>query len=159
MTLEQNKAAARRTFEEAFNRGDLTVIDELVADGVDHQHPDEPSFREHLKAVIIALRTAFPDLHFEVSRLIGEGEWVALHSFMTGTHQGDLRPPALLPPGGPSVVPATGRRVKVAHMHLIRFEDGKGTELWHVMDTMALAGQLGLLPGRQPAASAAAAPR
>jgi len=158
MTVEQNKAMTRRMFEEGFNRGNLAVIDELVANGVDHQHPDEPSFPEHLKAVVTAMRTAFPDLHFEVSQLIGEGEWVALHSFMTGTHQGDLRPP-LLPPGGPAVVPATGRPIKVAHMHLIRCEGGQGPELWHVMDTMALMGQLGLLPGRQPALSGAAAQR
>lgn len=154
MASEENKAVARQVFEQGFNRGDLSVVDDVVADGVDHQHPDEPSFREHLKGVITAMRTAFPDLHFEISQLIGEGEWVALHSFMTGTHLGDLRPP-LLPPGGPFVAAATGRPIKVAHMHLIRFEGGKGTELWHVMDTMALVGQLGLLPGRQPVPSGA----
>lgn len=149
MSVEQHKHLVRRVFEEAFNRGDLRVIDEVTAEGaVDHQHP-EPSFREHLKAVTVALRTAFPDLHFKISELIGEGDWVAAHSFMTGTHRGELRPPVLLPNGLP-VVPPTGRSIRVAHMHLIRFQGGRNTELWHVMDTLTMLGQLGLLPAREP---------
>lgn len=112
-----------------------------------------------IAAPIIAVLHAPEGNRLGVSKeglLIGEGEWVALHSFMTGTHQGDLRPPLLLP-GGPSVVPATGRPIKVAHMHLIRCEGEQGPELWHVMDTMtmALMGQLGLLPGRHLTSSGA----
>jgi len=146
MSVEQNKATTLRVFVEGFNQGDLSVIDALVSAGVDHQHPTEPSFPEHLKGVIRAMRAAFPDLHFEISTIIGEGEWVALHAVMTGTHTGDLRPP-LLPAGGPPVVPPTGRPIRVAHMHLIRFEGQKGGELFHVMDTLTMLGQLGLLPG------------
>jgi predicted ester cyclase len=158
MSVEQNKITARRTFEEAFNRGDLSVIDEHVTgSGVDHQHPDEPSFREHLKTVIRAMRTAFPDVHFEITQLIGEGDWVALHSFMTGTHLGELRRP-LLPADGPPVVPATGRQIRVAHMHLIRFDEARSTELWHVMDTLTMLGQLGLLPTRPPSEAALPSP-
>jgi predicted ester cyclase len=156
MTVEQNKTVVRRTFEEGFNRGDLTVIDEGVGIGVDHQHPDEASFAEHLKDVIRAMRTAFPDLRFEIDQMIGEGEWVSCHSFMTGTHTGDLRAP-LLPKDGPPVISPTGRSVKVAHMHMIRCVDGKTVELWHVMDTLTMLGQLGLLPGRSVAADPALA--
>jgi len=146
MSVEQQKALVRRVFEEAFNQGELAVIDETVAlDGVDHQQPDEPSFREHLKDVVRAMREAFPDLHFEIVQMIGEGEWVASYSVMTGTQTGALRPP-LLPVGGPMMIPPTGRRVRVPHMHMIRFKGGQNTELWHVMDTIAMLGQLGLLP-------------
>ena len=31
MSTEQNKAISRRTFEEAWNKGNLVVIDEVVA--------------------------------------------------------------------------------------------------------------------------------
>lgn len=150
MTAEQNKGVARRTFEEGFNGGDLKVIDETVGIGLDHQHPDEASFVDHLKEVMTAMRTAFPDLHFEIDQMIAEGEWVSCHSFMTGTHDGELRAP-LLPKDGPPAIPPTGRAVKVAHMHMMRFVDGKSVELWHVMDTLTMLGQLGLLPGRSAA--------
>src|SRR6478752_377892 len=153
MSVEQQKALVRRVFEEAFNQGELAVIDETVAlDGVDHQQPDEPSFREHLKDVVRAMREAFPDLHFEIVQLIAEGEWVASYSIMSGTQTGALRPP-LLPFGGPMLIPPTGRQVRVPHMHMIRFEDGQNTELWHVLDTMAMLSQLGLLPAPGTAVS------
>jgi predicted ester cyclase len=55
------------------------------------------------------------------------------------------------------MIPATGRQVKVAHMHLMRIVDGKTVELWHVMDTLTMLGQLGLLPGRSAAPAATGA--
>jgi predicted ester cyclase len=151
MVVEQNKHLVARVFTEAFNHGRLGVIDEAVAPaGVDHQHPDEPSFPEHLKQVVVAMRTAFPDLHFEITEMIGEGEWVAVHSVMTGTNTGELRRPLMLPPNAPPALPPTGRPVRVAHMHLIRFQDGRNTELLHLMDTMAMVGQLGLASAGAP---------
>lgn len=155
MTVEQNKRLVTRVFEEAFNRGQLDVIDEVIAeDGVDHQHPDEPSFAAHLKDVVIAMRTAFPDLHFEVTQVVAEDDWVATYSLMTGTNTGELRRPLMLPPGATPSLPPTGRPVRVPHMHMMRFVNGRNTELLHLMDTMAMAGQLGLLPGAAPAAAA-----
>ena len=155
MSVEQHKRLVTRVFTEAFNQGRLEVIDDAVGENaIDHQHPDVPSFAEHLKAVVTAMRAAFPDLHFELTEIIGEGEWVAVHSVMTGTNTGELRQP-LLPPDAPESLPPTGRPVRVAHMHMIRFENGRNTELLHVMDTMAMLGQLGLGPGsdRTPAAT------
>jgi len=147
-TAEANRQAVVRVFTEAFNRGDLSAIDEAVSrGGLDHQHPDEADFVEHLKSVVIAMRTAFPDLHFEITRMIAEDDWVALHSVMTGSNRGPLEAP-LLPPNGPQAIPPTGRSVRVPHMHMIRMEDGKCVELLHLMDTFAQLGQLGLLPGR-----------
>lgn len=152
MSAASNKHLVARVFSEAFNQGKLDVIDEVVAvSAVDHQHPAEPSFAEHLKDVVRAMRIAFPDLHFEVTQIIGEDDWVATHTWMTGTNTGELRSP-LLPPSAPPVVPPTGRPVRVAHMHMMRFEAGRNTELWHVMDSLALLGQLGLLPASPPAA-------
>ncbi len=154
-TIERshNKRLVERVFMEAFNAGDLSVVDEIVPhDSLDHQHPDEADFVVHLKEVITGMRIAFPDLHFEVTQIIGEGEWVALHSVMTGTNTGPLRKP-ILPPDGPSEIPATGRRIDVPHMHMIRFANGQGGELLHLMDTFTLLKQLGLIPAGPPRAA------
>jgi predicted ester cyclase len=154
MSVDRNKRLVTRVFAEAFNQGRLDVIDEVVGENaVDHQHPDEPSFRQHLREVVTAMRTAFPDLRFDVTEIIGEGEWVAVHSVMTGTNTGELRRP-LLPPDAPRSLPPTGRPVRVAHMHMIRFENDRNTELLHLMDTMAMVDQLGLMPGGRVPASA-----
>lgn len=148
MSTDQNKRLVTRVFEEAFNRGHLDIIDQVIApDGVDHQHPEEPSFAQHLKEVVVAMRTAFPDLHFEITQIIGEGEWVAVHTVMTGTNTGELRRPLMLPPQAQPSTPPTGRPVRVAHMHMMRFVNGRNTDLLHIMDTLGMVGQLGLMPG------------
>lgn len=143
-SIEANKRVVVRVFEEGFNAGNLAVVDELVsAGGRDHQHPDEPSLTDHLKSVIGTMRRAFPDLHFEITQVIAEGDWVAVHSVMTGTQTGVLAPPL-----APRDLPATGRPIRVPHMHMVRVEHGQGVELLHLMDTFAMLGQLGLLPAR-----------
>src|SRR4028119_1949239 len=63
MSVEDNKAAVQRMGEEAFNQGNLDVLDELVAqDVVDHDPaPGQASGREGIKQFVSTLRTAFPD--------------------------------------------------------------------------------------------------
>ncbi len=144
MSPEENEKIVRAFMEEAFNRGDLDAVDRhLAADAIDHQEPPGTDFRAHLKQVITAMRTAFPDLHFEIHQMLAEGEIVAWRSTMTGTHRGPFQL------GFSPRIPPTGRAVTVAHMHFVRLEDGQGKELWHVYDIAGLLRQLGAMP--QPA--------
>ena len=141
MSDEKNKKFALEFMERAFNQGDLSVIDEQLAkDGVDHQEPAGTDFRAHLKDVVTAMRTAFPDLRFEVHEILAEDDIVAFRSTMTGTHQGPLN---LGPLRG---VPPTHRTISVPHMHFIRMKDGMAVDLWHVWDTLRLMQQLGRAP-------------
>jgi predicted ester cyclase len=139
MTSEGLKQRTLEGFERMFNRGDLEYVDNAVAPGaVDHQEPDGTDFAAHLKNVISTLRTAFPDLRFDTHELVCEGATVACRSTMTGTHQGPLR---IGPMAG---LPVKGAPVEVAHMHFFRYDaDGRLTDLWHVWDTLMLAGRLG----------------
>ena len=79
MTTQELKARTREGFERMFNQGDLDYVDSALAPGaVDHQEPDGTDFAAHLKNVISTLRTAFPDLRFNVHQIICEGErWPA----------------------------------------------------------------------------------
>lgn len=114
-------------------------VDETVADdAVDHQEPVGTDCTAHLKDVISTLRTAFPDLRFDLHQVICEGDVVACRSTMTGTHQGPLKI------GPMAALPITRARIEVAHMHFLRYDDnGRMTDLWHVWDTLMLARQLG----------------
>jgi steroid delta-isomerase-like uncharacterized protein len=139
MTTETNKFLARQFMERAFNEGDLTIVDEALAqDGIDHQEPLGTNFAAHLKEVITMLRTAFPDLHFEIHAMLAEGELVAFRSTMTGTHRGPFQ--GLLP---------TGKQISVAHMHFVRFVNGKTSDLWHVWDMASLMRQLGTVAAQR----------
>ena len=139
MTAEQLKARTLEGFERMFNEGDLAYVDAAVAPGaVDHQEPAGTDFITHLKQVISTLREAFPDLHFEVDELIGEGDTVACRSTMTGTHRGPLRI------GPMASLAVNGAPIDVPHMHFFHYDDeGRLTDLWHVWNTLALARQLG----------------
>src|SRR5260370_39883767 len=76
------------------------------------------------------LRSAFPDLHFEIHDMLAEGELVAFRSTMTGTHRGPFQ--GLAP---------TGKSLSVAHMHFVRVVAGKTSDLWHVWSTARLPGR------------------
>jgi steroid delta-isomerase-like uncharacterized protein len=139
MTTEKLKAQTLEGFERMFNQGDLDYVDGALATGaIDHQEPPGTDFAAHLKNVISTLRTAFPDLRFDVHELVGEGDTVACRSTMSGTHRGPLRI------GPMSGLPVNGTRIEVPHMHFFHYDaDGRLTDLWHVWNTLALARQLG----------------
>jgi steroid delta-isomerase-like uncharacterized protein len=137
MTPGDNEKAVRQFIERGFNQGDLSVVDETCAvDGVDHQEPQGTDYRQHLKAVIGEMRAAFPDLHFEIHQMMSEGDTAAFRSTMTGTHQGAFRG-----------APPSGKKISVAHMHFVRFdENGQSRDLWHVWDMLGMLRQLGAVP-------------
>ena len=140
-TPETNKAFIKQFMERAFNEGDLTVVDAaLTQDGIDHQEALGTNFATHLKAVITMLRTAFPDLHFEIHDMLAEGDLVAFRSTMTGTHRGPFQG-----------LPPTDTPISVAHMHFVRLVNGKTSNLWHVWDVAGLMRQLGAATPRTQA--------
>jgi steroid delta-isomerase-like uncharacterized protein len=137
LTPEENKAQFRRTYEELLNGGNLAVAEELVAPNfVNHEAPRGKDLGpESMRGVATMLRTAFPDLHFEIEELVAEGDTVAGRVTMRGTHEGPLMG-----------MPATGRTVRQDHMHFVRFRDGKAVEHWGVRDDVTMMRQLGKFP-------------
>ena len=73
---EQNKALARRVFEDVWNQGDVDAIDELMSpDFVNHGSPPGiPSNREGFKQMVAMYTSAFPDIHFHIEDQIAEGD-------------------------------------------------------------------------------------
>jgi steroid delta-isomerase-like uncharacterized protein len=135
---EQNKAVVRRFIEEAWNNGDLTVVDELIADDhVDHDpaRADAPSGPAAMRGFIEMYRSAFPDTRIEFGELIAEGDLVAGPWRATGTHQGELM----------GIAP-TGKPISITGMGMDRVRDGKIVESWGNWDTLGMLAQLGAIP-------------
>ena len=88
-----------------------------------------------------ALRRALPDLKVEVDErnMVAEGDQVAAHSLLTGTHTGDDL----------YGVPASGKPITWSHSEFVRIRDGKIVERWVSADTLTLFQQAGVLPGGQ----------
>ncbi len=137
MTAEENKVLAGRFIEEAWDKGNLSFIDEVVTDDFVY-HGSPPSFpptREGFKQIVAMSRAAFPDLRIVVEDMIAEENKVAVRYTMRGTHRGELMG-----------LPPTGRQVGVPGIVVLRVADGKLTERWENADDLGLMQQLGAIP-------------
>lgn len=137
MSVERNKHSVRRAFNELLSQGQLAVADELVsATFLNHEAPPEaPLGPAGLRGMVTMLRTAFPDLEYEVAELIAEDDTVVARTTLQGTHRGPFM----------GIAP-TGRRVTQAQIHILRFVDGKAVEHRAVRDDLGLLHQLGVIP-------------
>ncbi len=127
----------QRVFSEAFNQGDLAVVDELVAPGgvTLSRTWGVPASRRGFKQWIAQLRTAFPDLQCTVEDEINQAGRLAAHWIMRGTHRGPFL-------GNPP----TQRPVGVHGLIFSRIQDGQVVEGWTLVDQLSLLQQLGLVP-------------
>lgn len=135
--LEENKALVQR-LTEAFNAGDLDVIDEIVApDFVGHNPlmPEPIQGPDGLKGFFAAFRAGMPDIHHPSWTLIAEGDLVAIHMPIEGTFTNELMG-----------IPPNGEKVAVWMCNIWRIADGKLVEWWINMDTLGLMQQLGVVP-------------
>ncbi|HEY1751755.1 MAG TPA: nuclear transport factor 2 family protein [Caulobacteraceae bacterium] len=73
---DENKALTVRFFEEAFNEGNLGVIDELISP--DYRFNGVPSPPANTKAWVQQLRASMPGLHFVIEAILAEDDKVAL---------------------------------------------------------------------------------
>jgi predicted ester cyclase len=137
-TLAANKALVRRLYEEGFNKGDLDLVDELVAPDVVTHHPiilDAPTGPDSIRGGIEMIRRAFPDFHVEVRDLVAEGDRVAAFLHMSGTNEGEYRRGA-----------ATKRSGSMRAFFIWRVADGRLAESWGVGDRLGLLQELGIAP-------------
>jgi steroid delta-isomerase-like uncharacterized protein len=132
-----------RRLYELLNAGDIDGFGELVAeDFVEHEETPglEPS-KEGVKQLFRMYRAAFPDLRMEAQDVLASGDKVVARVRATGTHQGEFLG-----------MPASGKRVEVQLIDIIRFgDDGLAHEHWGVLDALALMQQLGAIPASAPA--------
>lgn len=137
MSVEQNKAAVKRFYDEVVNQARMELIDDLVAPNfVEHeQFPGLTNDREGVKQFFEIMRKAFPDLRIDAHDLLAEGDKVVARATMSGTHQGEFMG-----------VPATGRKISVAVIDLVQLEQGKDVAHWGLTDTMSMLQQIGVMP-------------
>jgi steroid delta-isomerase-like uncharacterized protein len=134
VSAEDNKAIFRRIVEEGFNKGNMSVLDELVA--ANHvNHTDNVHGPEEYKRFITMYRAAFPDLHMAIDLQIAEEDKVVNRWTTRGTHRGNLMG-----------IPPTGKQVTVTGTHIARIVGGKIVEEWGNMDALGMMQQLGVIP-------------
>ena len=123
--------------DQTFNHGNLFIVDEWIAsDAVNHipgwgLTPNRLGFKQ----MIANLRAAFPNLQCTVEDEIGQGDKLAAHWTVRGTHEGRFY--GNLP---------TGRTVEVQGFIFARTAAGQIVENWIFLDQMGMLQQLGIVP-------------
>ena len=138
MSAEENKRLVRRFYEE-IDKGNLDVIDELVAkDYLDHNPPPFPGLamgREGVKQAFKIFWKATPGYH-RIEDQVAEGDKVVTRMTSYGKHEGDL-------PGAPR----TGNDLKMTSITIHRIADDKLVEKWAEKDLIGFLKQIGVMSG------------
>ncbi|WP_426574629.1 ester cyclase [Aquihabitans sp. McL0605] len=114
--------------------GDATVLDELVA--VDMvNHAAGPQGREGLRVILSTIDADLGPVIAEPHHLLADGDLVAQHLTLRGTHRGSTMP--LL-----AGVPVSDRPTAWTFIHIWRVVDGMIVEHWACRDDMALLAQV-----------------
>jgi len=132
-----NDCSAKEVVAEMFRRqqrGDETALDDLVAANMVN-HAAGPQGREGLKLILRTIDDDLGPVTVEQHHLIGEGDVVAQHLTLHGTHKASTMP--LL--AGVSV---RSRPTAWTFIHIWRVLDGLIVEHWACRDDMGLLEQL-----------------
>ena len=140
--MDDPKKVMNRFVEELWNKRRLDVADAIFAkDCVTHQLrsgvPTDavPRGPQAMKEHVAGWIASFPDLHFSIEQMLGEGDRVVMHLLMEGTHQG-----AWLG------IPASGKKVQIRMFTVHRIVEDKIVEDWVLVESLGLFQQLGLVP-------------
>jgi steroid delta-isomerase-like uncharacterized protein len=136
---EQNKAVAKRAFEEILSRGRFELAEQLYAkDFVNHGIHRDATLEED-QAALKGWHQAFSDIAIVPKKLIAEGDLVTVYWIARGTNT-----------GAGNGLPATGKKAELAGITIWRIVDGKIKEEWSAFDQLSMMQQLGLLPSQKP---------
>jgi steroid delta-isomerase-like uncharacterized protein len=133
------EAIVRQWFDELWNQGREETIDKLLAaDAIVHGLP-EPEGKPMkgpagFKPLFRQFKGAFPDMKIVIDKIVREGDSVACHCAVTGTHT------------GPGLGAASNQPVQFTGITIVRVKDGKLVEGWNAFDFLGCFQQIGLLP-------------
>lgn len=136
MSKIKNKAIVHRFIDEAYNKRNLTIGDELLAANV-VLHVSDAYIEGGVgwKQYTGNFLNAFSDIVISVEDTIAEGDKVVANWTCSGIHSGELQ----------GIAP-TGKRVTWTGIAIYRFVGGRIEEVWVWNDLLSLMRQLGVGP-------------
>jgi len=124
MSTVENKATLRR-IAEAFNRRDLTFVDEVFSSDFvlhDPSVPEWPRGLEGARKMFTSATAAAPDLQVTIEDIFAEEDKVSVRWTFRGTLEGTIS----------AGIPPTGGKFTSAAISVYRFENNKIVEDWGV---------------------------
>jgi steroid delta-isomerase-like uncharacterized protein len=139
MSTDENKALARRFFDEVVNGGHLDRAAQMMAADYRHHDPGLPpemlGSRDAYVSHFPMYTAAFPDMRVVVDDVVADGDRVAMRWTLTGTHNGNLMG-----------IPPTGKPVNVSAITIQRIAGGTIVEGWTIFDALGMMQQIGVVP-------------
>ena len=136
MSLNVNKALARRYFEEFLNQGNLCVADEVCHENVAYRSPFVSiDGVDRLKRFFLMIRKAFPDLHYVVEDNVAEANRVVSCFSSRGTYLGGFEGTQL-----------NARQFSVTGVTVFCMHNGRITEVRSFWDIYTQMQQLHWMP-------------
>lgn len=139
-TADEPETLVRRWFEELFNRGKLSVADEILTERVEYHGPPSLSPQdvagpEDIKEYVLVYKTAFPDMVYSVEEISGTQEETRVRWSATGTHESDL-----------FGMDPTGEMFTVEGISVFETNEEGITEISAQWDTLSMVQELGVVP-------------
>jgi predicted ester cyclase len=145
LTLEQDVAERNKAILEEIHKRSKTegllVQLEYFAEEVNN-HGFRVS-KAQVREVLTDIVNTFPDVRLEPLEVVAQADWVVARYWFTGTHKGMAIHP-YVHYGLLVGVPPTNKVMRVQHIHMFRFENGKIVEHQATRDDVAMVQQLGL---------------
>ena len=135
--MADGKQTVQRMFDEVVNNGRMELVDELFDPAFISHTAQGDLNRDAFRAFVAGWRSAFPDLHCDVSQIIEEGDRVSWTIRATGTMKGEF-----------NGMPPSGKQMDFLSMNHGVMRNGKAVEHWVIMDMITMLTQLGFMPAQ-----------
>jgi steroid delta-isomerase-like uncharacterized protein len=136
MSISENVSIMKRWYREVWREGRNETIYELLSADAVVSGQTGPQAEIHGPAEFAdfadTIRKAFPDTDLVVEDAFGDGDKVAVRWTATMTHSGD-----------DLGVPATGKKVSITGISIVRIVNGKIVAGWDNWDRLAMLEQIG----------------
>lgn len=135
--VQENKEFVRTWNEEVFEKQNLDVIDDLVAEefvGYDPALPEPMRGPDGVRGVVEMVLSAFPNSQVELEEVVGEGDRVAVRNSITAPHKGEHLG-----------IEPTGEEIEVTVVAFQRIDDGQFVEEYQLVDRLRMLQQLGVV--------------
>jgi len=133
--MSELKAKVRRIFEDGWNRGLLSVLDDVCAESYVYRDSTYGTLDlAGYKRFVAQVRVSYPDTHVAIEDIMdAENNSVVVRWVFYGTDRGGSIALSM---------PPTNRKVIIHGITICRFKEGKVIEAWNEQDTFGLIKQL-----------------
>jgi predicted ester cyclase len=121
-SMAEKNLAAFHVVSNAFETGDVSGIDSVVAaDFISHTERGDMG-RDSLKAMIVNMKKQFADMKTENLKELADNDYIMGMRRYSGTSNGEMG------------MPPKGQPYNFRSIEVVKFKDGKATEHWAYME-------------------------